>query len=140
MIYTDDHKILKWIRLAGIPATYLDTKDTPEITSRAMFKSVTNYISSVCENKVFINEYDEVKVLEKLYRIWPDLKSNKPLSICSVCNRTLLPVRREEILNILPSKVKIYCNEFNQCPGCNRLYWDGTHVQKIMNKIKKAME
>ncbi len=50
---------------------------------------------------------------------------------CVSCNVTLERVSREEVLGRLPPAVARDYTEFSQCPACQRVFWRGTHWQKM---------
>lgn len=64
----------------------------------------------------------------------------KEFTRCLKCNSLLNPISREKILNELPAKVKQYHNEFYFCNNCNKVYWQGSHYDKMLNTIKSFLE
>ncbi|MGD8771358.1 MAG: Mut7-C RNAse domain-containing protein, partial [Desulfobacterales bacterium] len=64
-----------------------------------------------------------------------DIKDSiKPFSRCLICNTRLKSVSKEKILNKIPPKTKAFCDEYVQCPSCDKIYWKGTHF-KNMEKV-----
>jgi uncharacterized protein with PIN domain len=55
----------------------------------------------------------------------------QPLSRCSLCNAPVSPVAREDIQEFVPRHVYEKNAVFFQCPGCGRIYWQGTHVKRM---------
>lgn len=53
---------------------------------------------------------------------------------CSQCNGQLVVTSREEVKTLVPEKVQ--SNEFWQCPSCGKVYWKGSHWDRIMKVIK----
>ena len=56
-----------------------------------------------------------------------------PFSRCLHCNGALEPVDKSEVLAPLaaePLTLRFY-DDFRRCPGCGRIYWPGTHTQKL---------
>ena len=60
----------------------------------------------------------------------------KPFSRCSVCNGLIKKVPKEEVIAEIPERTKRYFNTFYRCEGCGRVYWEGTHYQKIVRFIE----
>ncbi len=58
-----------------------------------------------------------------------------PFSRCPLCNITLASVRKEEIIQDLEPLTRIFFNEFKRCPGCKKVYWAGTHHERILEGI-----
>jgi len=61
-----------------------------------------------------------------------DLKEQfQPFSICLICNGSLQPVRKENVLYLLEKNTAQYFNEFWQCKNCKRIYWKGSHYERM---------
>jgi len=58
-------------------------------------------------------------------------------SRCLRCNSNLKKVKKEDILHRLKPKTKKYYNEFSICPECRRIYWQGSHCEKIKKRVEK---
>jgi uncharacterized protein with PIN domain len=62
--------------------------------------------------------------------------SAAPMSRCLVCNTALQPAPLEEALSEAPPKTRVWCREFYRCPGCLRLYWKGSHYDRLLGLVK----
>jgi uncharacterized protein len=60
----------------------------------------------------------------------------RPFVRCMSCNAELLPVPKEQIEDRLEERTRLLYNEFRICPGCDRLYWHGSHHAKLMRFIE----
>ncbi|WP_439882538.1 Mut7-C RNAse domain-containing protein [Pontibacter sp. MBLB2868] len=58
-----------------------------------------------------------------------------PLTRCLVCNGVVRQVRKEDVLLSLPPKTRLYFNEFYECPSCAKVYWKGSHYDKMQQFI-----
>ena len=56
---------------------------------------------------------------------------------CLECNLELVQVEKEEIIDKLPSKVSLLQRQFSKCPNCGKLFWKGTHHQKMLSFVQK---
>jgi uncharacterized protein with PIN domain len=63
----------------------------------------------------------------------PDRK--KFLERCLVCNMTLEPRNREEIRDSVPEYVFEVQSRFSSCPRCGRIFWQGSHFEKMKEKL-----
>jgi uncharacterized protein with PIN domain len=63
----------------------------------------------------------------------------KPLSRCLACNGLLEEVSKEAVLDRVPPRARQYYDEFHICRSCGRLYWDGSHVQRMRTLIEWAV-
>lgn len=59
-------------------------------------------------------------------------KQIKEFTRCLECNTELTKIAKEKISVNLPPKVNQSQEEFFSCPGCGKLYWKGTHHQKML--------
>ncbi|HEX9739327.1 MAG TPA: Mut7-C RNAse domain-containing protein, partial [Ignavibacteriaceae bacterium] len=50
---------------------------------------------------------------------------------CLECNTLLNKVDKENVISQLPPKVKEWHNEFYECPGCKKIYWKGSHYERM---------
>lgn len=57
-------------------------------------------------------------------------------SRCTHCNRALARVKKEDVIDRLEPKTKKYFNRFYQCPSCERIYWKGSHYDRMQQKME----
>jgi uncharacterized protein len=68
-----------------------------------------------------------VEVLRR-FQLYPALT---PFIRCSHCNSLLEQVSQEKVWERLEPKTKLFYSEFSLCPGCDRIYWRGSHHEKM---------
>jgi uncharacterized protein with PIN domain len=64
-----------------------------------------------------------------------------PLTRCLVCNGLLRAVAREEVADQVPQRSRENCDRFWKCPGCGRVYWNGSHhghMMKMVSSLKNS--
>ena len=59
-------------------------------------------------------------------------------SLCSECNSELVKVAREEVAGVAPPHVLATASRFRRCTGCRRVYWPGSHTDKILARMKRV--
>ena len=59
-------------------------------------------------------------------------------SRCLRCNKKLVQVEKNDILHRLEPKTKKYFNRFKICPQCQRIYWRGSHHEKMKRRLQKS--
>jgi len=52
-------------------------------------------------------------------------------SRCADCNLPLEPLAADEAERLVPPEVREMQTEFTRCPGCGRVFWPGTHTDRI---------
>jgi uncharacterized protein with PIN domain len=58
-----------------------------------------------------------------------------PFARCLVCNGVLAPVDKTKILDHLEPKTKRYYEVFRQCINCQRIYWEGSHLENMRRRF-----
>lgn len=59
----------------------------------------------------------------------------KPFSRCIKCNGLLVEVNKKQIEDQLQTRTKDYYQHFKQCQDCQKIYWQGSHYQKMQTLI-----
>src|SRR5262249_31136173 len=54
-----------------------------------------------------------------------------PFTRCRECNTLLEEVPKAAVEDRLPPKVRGFYESFKRCPGCGRIYWEGTHFERM---------
>ena len=65
-----------------------------------------------------------------------------PFGRCLRCNGFLEPIARAEILQTLAAEPLTlrYYDEFRRCSDCRRIYWPGTHFQKLAARVANLLD
>jgi len=63
-----------------------------------------------------------------------------PFRRCLACNCLLQVVSKDLICHRLPSETRKHYDEFHICPGCDRLYWKGSHYQRMVGLIARMID
>jgi uncharacterized protein with PIN domain len=63
-----------------------------------------------------------------------------PFTRCLRCNGVLDPVSKATIADRLKSNTHRYYDEFRQCRDCGQVYWKGTHYQRLLDVVEKALK
>lgn len=58
-----------------------------------------------------------------------------PFARCLVCNDVLVPVEKKDILDRLEPKTKRFFEIFSRCPTCQRIYWEGSHLENMRRRF-----
>lgn len=59
---------------------------------------------------------------------------------CLKCNALLLPASKEEVTDGVPEYVLHNQRKFFRCPQCGRLYWEGSHVKKLLESMDELIQ
>lgn len=59
----------------------------------------------------------------------------KPFRRCLHCNALLGAVDKSAVIDRLEPKTKLYYNEFSICPNCSKIYWKGSHWERMRASV-----
>ena len=63
----------------------------------------------------------------------------RPFSRCADCNGQIEPVAKEALADRLEPKTKKYYEKFYRCSDCGKIYWEGSHVDKLRERFKGVL-
>jgi hypothetical protein len=62
-----------------------------------------------------------------------------PFSRCSLCNAELLQIPRDAAFGAVPDYIFETASDFHRCPECARVYWPGSHREKILDRLESEV-
>lgn len=140
-------KLARILRMLGLDVLYRTDYDDPEIIRIALVENriiLTRdrrmlFNSSITHGHWLHSTNSEEQASEVLERF--DLaRQVRRFLRCPACNGLLQSVPKEEILDQLEPLTKKYYTEFYQCPDCQKIYWKGTHYDRIVDKLNAIIE
>jgi uncharacterized protein with PIN domain len=60
-------------------------------------------------------------------------------SRCTHCNAPLEPVTAEDAGDAVPPAVRAENRPLAKCPGCGRVYWEGSHTRRMRETLERAL-
>lgn len=64
----------------------------------------------------------------------------RPFTRCMECNGRLADVDRESVLNRVPASVAADQRQFRMCSGCHRVYWRGSHYERLTRLVQELLD
>lgn len=62
----------------------------------------------------------------------------RPFTLCLKCNLPLEQLAKSAVAHRLPHKVLLAQQAFSRCPGCDRVYWPGSHYERMRAALQGA--
>lgn len=62
-------------------------------------------------------------------------QTDAPFTRCLRCNVPTNPVAKKDILHRLEPKTRAHFHTFRHCPSCDRIYWRGSHHEKLLARF-----
>jgi len=63
----------------------------------------------------------------------------RPFTLCLRCNLPLERVDKAAVAGRLPEQVRLVQSEFTHCRGCDRVYWPGSHYERMRERMRELM-
>lgn len=133
-------RLASWLRLMGYDAAYLADTDDMEVMRQARAESrliLTRDRGLAARRGVRAVLIDSQQLDEQLAQVVEEIgpPPEPVLPRCSVCNTQLAPLTHEAARGRVPPYIWREQREFTHCPGCQRVYWQGTHWDAIQRQI-----
>jgi uncharacterized protein with PIN domain len=132
-------KLTKYLRILGFDTISLHgpdrlneyrNLDAPPL----FFTKRTKY--TLYEPTVFIRANRIEEQLKEIGDIiMPHINGRMFMTRCVECNSLLESVPKEEIESRVPEYIYHHHEKFRVCPSCNKIYWEGTHIEHIKERI-----
>lgn len=138
--------LARWLRAIGYDTVYL--KDTPDrdIVVRALKDNRTiltrDHHFEKMKSVKYLVMVQSTKLSDQFRQVVETLHldtEKKLFTRCMECNHLLTNVKRDTVHDLVPPYVYKTSTEFSQCINCGRIYWAGTHLSQIREKIQKML-
>jgi len=135
--------LAKWLRILGFDAVYQADASDREVFDRLEDDRVlitrTKQLQKAFASHphVFItsnNLVEQLKQVVNLLGIQPG--DIRPLSRCLHCNLPIEEVGKQDVCGLVPDYVWETHDAFNRCDQCKRIYWSGSHTERVGDMIK----
>jgi len=140
-------RLAKWLRLLGHDTIYVRQADLTQISSlvtcehrifltrdQRMFTSLPQHVPIWFNNRTGayllrpVTLPAQLSELRQVFGISPVPR----LIRCSLCNAELTVLARDQAAGRVPDYVVSHQIIFRECPACKRVYWPGTHPQRMI--------
>lgn len=137
-------KLCKWLRIAGFDAAYARRSVPIQLVDKARREGriilTRNRKLLARENlppHLFLaDDRWEEQLLAVARAFGLDLGA-KALARCISCNVELEAVEsRQEVEAFVPEYVYRRVEEFYRCPSCKKVFWEGTHVGRMEERLE----
>lgn len=141
-------RLAKWLRILGFDVVYLTKAEDSDLVAiarrenRLLLTRDTGLIERTAKrpNRLFIRSDDwedqVAQVLDEL-DLWDEVHPN---TRCIACNLPLKAISRERAKNLVTPYVCEHATSFALCPGCNKVFWQGTHYGDMERKIERILD
>ena len=138
-------KLASLLRLAGFDTTIVEDDEALARASAAedrvaLTRDVGLLKRSVVRHGAWIRHTEParqlVEVLDR-FRLSGDMQ---PFTRCLRCNTPLAAASPEDVSGAVPPRTREAFTAFSRCPGCGRIYWQGSHYVRLKELLDRARE
>jgi uncharacterized protein with PIN domain len=140
-------KLTRYLRLLGFDVLYDNSLDDDEIVDIAKSEGrivLTSDRGLLKRGDVThgycVRSDDADQQLIEVLRRFDCASRTAPFSRCMKCNKSLEEVAKEEVVEQLEPKTRKYYEEFRRCTGCGKIYWKGTHFERLQSLISATVD
>lgn len=135
-------RLAKWLRLIGYDTLYYKKIEDSQLIRVAMREGrilLTRDAQLVKRGgfqSLFIESGElEIQLAQVIReaRLKPRLKASV---LCPLCNGELQTVKKEQVRGLVPTYVYAAQRDFSRCPRCGKIFWKGSHWQKIERRLR----
>jgi uncharacterized protein len=140
-------KLARNLRMLGFDAFYRNDYSDQDIAALATRESrlVLTRDIGLLKQKVITwgywlrSQHPQIQLSEviRYFRLQQQLT---PFTRCLECNASIVAVEKETVWELLPPNTRRYFQEFYQCTHCQRVYWKGSHFERMQDFVNKTLE
>ena len=136
-------RLARWLRLLGYDCQ-IDRESDPDcLLAHALEEervlltknSRVGDAAAVCQ---LASSDTMVQLRQVLQRFALAIDPDRMLTVCSVCDARVEALTRDQVRGLVPPYVFATQTTFSRCPQCGRMYWAGTHKERMMARLRQA--
>lgn len=140
-------RLARWLRILGFDCAYESQIDDQELVRRAAREEriVLSRDRALPQEwritgiHLVVSEDLREQLCEILRRY--DLTGALRLfTRCSECNHPLREAPESEVAGRVPPHALAAHDRFLECPGCRRVYWEGSHAERIRRVVGEVLD
>lgn len=139
-------RLAGYLRLLGFDAAYrngfsdADLAKTGSAENRAV---LTRDRGLLKRNEVthgyWVRQVEPRRQLLEILRRFDLVDSVDLFTRCLVCNSPLEPATKESVAARIPAWTAEHFQDFHMCPRCERVYWKGSHYQRMLRMAGRTL-
>lgn len=132
-------RLAHWLRLLGYDAAYSDAGDHELARqARAEDRILLTQDAQLAHRRgiraLLITSDAHNDQLRQVVQTF-GLTQSRVFSRCPTCNTPLRGIPRPAVRDRVPPYVFQHHTTFHECPGCGKIYWRGSHWQRIRDQL-----
>jgi uncharacterized protein with PIN domain len=137
-------KLAKWLRILGFDTTF-----DAGICGREFFRSASSDRVLLTRTRDVQKQFRSERLLlirsneprQQLVEVIRGLEIRpedvRPFTRCVACNQLIKSVEKRRVRDAVPDFVYEMHDNFRQCPRCRKVFWAGSHANRVMQRIRQ---
>jgi len=138
--------LARWLRLLGFDTEFDADASDAELAARAanegrwLLTRDHELAAAGPRSQLVRSDTLEDQLVEILSRHGVSIDGPAEPVRCSMCNGELEPVAAEAVAGSVPPHVASSHEDFYRCERCGKVYWRGTHVDRIEARLGRVRD
>jgi hypothetical protein len=140
-------QLARYLRLLGFDTLYRNDYEDPELAEIArddgrllLTKDRGLLKRKIVSRGYCVRETDPVLQLQEVVSRL-DLRGQfEPFKRCLRCNGLIEAVAKAAVVDELPADTRRYYDEFRRCTACGRVYWKGSHYERMRKFLALTLD
>ena len=124
-----------YVRSMSDVASYRVNGEVPYFFTKRKLQNIPYGNTIYVESNYVTDQLREVRRV-----VLPYVSERDFMKRCIKCNVLLAEVNKDEVESVVPEFVFHRYSRFKACPSCNKVYWEGTHVERMNEWVRKIRE
>lgn len=136
-------KLARLLRMFGFDTAYQNNFLKEELykmsknEDRSLLSKSPYFIKFPDINFYHVKSADPDEQLKEVIEHFHLAGSFNPFTRCLYCNEILEKKEKSEVENFLLPETKRSFSDFWKCPSCKRIYWKGSHYERMKKLVGK---
>jgi uncharacterized protein with PIN domain len=136
-------KLASYLRLVGLDAAYDPARDDPALVDQSnreeralLTRDRGLLMHASLQRGSFVRSTAPLGQAAEVVGRFALRGLLDPFSRCTVCNGVLVDAAAGEVAGRVPASVVESHSGFRRCPGCERIYWQGSHHRRLRRIVE----
>jgi uncharacterized protein with PIN domain len=139
--------LARMLRMLGFDTLYDNALQDPDIVARAAAERRVVLTRDrellKCRDVLrgcFVHTLKPEAQLREIAGRYALARHMRPFSLCLHCNLPLGPVDPGRVVDTVPERIRSHYSVFTRCAGCDRIYWEGSHWDRMRQVLATALD
>jgi uncharacterized protein with PIN domain len=140
-------RLAGYLRLLGFDAEYANESDDDELAARSvedgrilLTRDRGLLKRAAITRGYWVRSTDPSRQIREIVSRFDLAGALAPFTRCIACNGRLHHVAKNEVADAVPPSVAESRRDFTRCETCGRVYWQGSHYERLLHMVRAIAE